>query len=297
MSTEYVTYKNFAGFRVRGYSEFSMPLDVRSHVSRAVFLTAQLEAPRWGSVQSYDGAGMSAGLLHNVAVTPANMQQGSLWPLLARVLSASTGDGDELVRELADAGWRLGADGKLRDAAGALVGGKEIRAKLTPPNGKVPTKGEAHQAAERWARVFSELFGARSTFQAQAAFAGEWLVQSQSAAELAVYRDYCPGIDSWAGIGIDQLSAEVELAMCVYHSFSANAPGQAVKHLREAHGSAPAGATPFAKRLIRSLGRSPYGRWHDEPGVGNNRYDRTRLAVLKSRLWPMAAELMPRDLK
>jgi hypothetical protein len=57
-------------------------------------------------------------------------------------------------------------------------------------------------------------------------------------------------------------------------------------------------AIPFAKGLIRELGLHGRDAWHDEPGDGDNRYDRTRLGVWGNpELFPgNIHDLMPKDL-
>ena len=74
----------WSGPHVAGVTPFEAPLDPESHAQRAVWLSSQLEAPSWGSVQGYDGCGMSAGLLHNTAVLPNGGRpvQGRLWSLV-----------------------------------------------------------------------------------------------------------------------------------------------------------------------------------------------------------------------
>ena len=48
------------GFVVRGGPEVQPPR-VDKHMGRAFWLLSKLEAANWGTVQNYDGAGMSAG--------------------------------------------------------------------------------------------------------------------------------------------------------------------------------------------------------------------------------------------
>src|SRR5688572_11750639 len=75
---------------------------VLSHLDRAYYLATALESPRYGSVQSYDGAAMSAGPFHFVAVLPKTLTQGPLWALLRRL---------ELAQAPIDPLWQALRDG------------------------------------------------------------------------------------------------------------------------------------------------------------------------------------------
>lgn len=300
-TARWVRYKDWSGIAISGSVEFVRPL-TENHMERAVWLTSRLEAPRWGSVQSYDGAGMSGGLLHNIAVLPRDLSQGSLFPLVRAIMddggTAHCGALRELTEALAVEGWHIAVDGKLRDRNGALVGGRQIRRTFTPVDGVVPRSGPAYKVAVRWAQLFHNLLSSQLTFRAQSLYAIRWLVSGNKQDELSVYRAWTtPQLDSMIEVSSSALPAEVDLAMCVYHSFSVNGPAPAATALRAAlpHVQNP---TRFASTLIRRIGTSSYGRWHDDPKDKQSRYDTTRLHVWRSGYWEstLARQLMPKDL-
>ena len=153
---------------------------------------------------------------------------------------------------------------------------------------------------------FYNLFSLPVTYAAQSDFASAWLAGSNSSDEHEMYFDFLGQTklpDSIIAIPAASLPPEIELAMCVYHAFSVNAPGIAKAVLNpivmSLRGQSNPDAAKTAAKLIRSLGTRRYGNWMDDPGDGSNRYDRTRLAVwARPDLWPapMAKSLMPRDL-
>jgi len=97
------------------------------------------------------------------------------------------------------------------------------------------------------------------------------------------------------GLLVSELPPEVHVGMCVYHSFSVNSPNVAARCLA----ACPLTQSPadFAKQLIRELGLHGRDVWHDQPGNGDDRYDRVRSAAwAREDLFPGARELMPLDL-
>ena len=81
-----IVFKEYAGVRIKGQKPLSsFPLS-RRHLDRASRLTAEVESGgRFGSVMSYDGTGMTAGIHQAIAVYPKNLKdQGPLWKLLLR---------------------------------------------------------------------------------------------------------------------------------------------------------------------------------------------------------------------
>lgn len=288
---KFVTFRSYAGYVERGTVAFDKPLDPASHIQVAAWLTAQMEAAAWGTVQSYDGAGMSGGILHNVAILPNQkpILQGDFWGLMEALPTLSL-----VQAKLAPLGWRV-AGGKVRDAAsGVLIDPEKLRTEISGPKG-LSVKGPK---AAGWCLFFSQILQRPDTRAGQVAFAIKWLTESRKDSELAAYRKFLslPSLDSPVGLLRANISPEVDLAMCVYQSFTANGPTPAEKALIKAT-SASSPAT-FAKSLIRSLGTSNYGRWHDDPDDKNSRYDSTRRAVSRSGLWPasLVNELMPQNL-
>lgn len=274
------------------------------HMDRAVWLTSQVEAPKYGTVQSYDGAAMSGGMLHNVAVLPASVEQGDLFGLLGKIFEYADARGlvsvpiANMRSALKAKGWAVGKDGMLRDGSGLKVAGKAIRDEFSPPDGHVPQAGPQYDQAVRWATLFHDLFSDPGTKRAQIDYAAIWLARGKSADEMSVYQTFVAGLDSPLHLPSASLPASVDLAMCVYHSFSVNAPSPAADCLVHARDSGARSPDEFAAALIRRLGKREFGKWTDQPGDGDDRYDRTRKAVWGSGIWDvtMAHKLMPTDL-
>jgi len=293
-------YKEFSGCLVRGTVAISNPQSPELHLSCAAYLTAQVEAPHFGLVQSYDGAGISAGLLHNILVGPRDLSQGSLGKLTRRVLDA-IGGSSAFNHELAVKGWTLGTDGTFI-SKGAAVSGAALRDWVAPPGGKVPKSGPEWDQAAKMASIFHDIFSDPNGFAAQERYAMEWLAAGNRQAELAVYRKFSGRADlaspmtlTMAATAPIKLPPDIHVAMCVYHSFSVNSPVSAAKGLA----ACPLDVAPtdFAKKLIRELGTNCLDKWRDEPGNGDNRYDRTRVALWKRPdLFPGGQALMPKDL-
>lgn len=309
MQTKWVTYKKYSGFVVRGGPGFSNPVNRNLHIDRAVYLAGQLEAANWGTVQGYDGCGMSGGILHNIAVSPADLSQGSFFALLReciareKIATAEVVDALTKVGQISSDGWKVTQDGKLRVlSTGALVSGSAIRLEFSgSATGSVPKTGPDALRAKAWAERFFRLFSNPATAAAQSDYAAAWLAAGNKASELQVYTDFLGrAIDSVIGLQVASLPPEIDLAMCVYHAFSVNAPGIAIKCLDPLMGKLPAlTAAGFAAALIKALGKRQYGNWLDAPGDGSNRYDRTRKAVWsRPDLWDakIAKTLMPKDL-
>jgi hypothetical protein len=307
-------YKEFSGCLIRGTDPI-IPQDPTRHMSCAAWLTAEAEAPSFGFVQSYDGAGISAGLLHNILVMPATMTQGDLGQLVRRMIDAVNLANKysgfpvrhDLDVEIEMKGWVLASDGKFRYSAehapGSLVSGAVLRDWVAPPNGHVPRSGPQWEHAAKMALLFHELFKAPSARKVQEDFAIEWLARGNRESEMRVYRTFGgqPDLDSVIALPRAKLPSSVHVAMCVYHSFSVNSPRVAMDCLTRVTQNPATGRADapdaFAKALIRELGIHGRDVWHDQPGDGNNRYDRTRVALWgREDLFPGGHDLMPRDL-
>lgn len=305
---KWVQFKKWSGIIVRGSELVEKPVPPGMHMDRAVWLTSRLEGAAWGTVQSYDGAGMSAGMLHNIAVQPASGEQGSLFQLLLRVFShldaIAPVVAQPLKTALADQGWYVAQDGVLRSSrTGGRIAGVLIRDVFAPPLGVVPKSGLQYREAVQWALLFHRLFAHKQSRKPQLDYAIKWLAGGQSKLELSVYRDATddPALDSPIGLDFSSMDPRVELAMCVYHSFSVNGPSPAARCLTQVFKKwkPSRDPEPFAKALVRRLGAYPYGRWRDQPGDGANRYDRTRRVIWSApELFDshLANVLMPRDL-
>lgn len=271
------TYKDYAGIVVYDKEQpvVAEDFDVNLHMHRATFLAAALEGPYWGTVQSYDGAGMSAGVFHWIG-RYRNGSQGPLFKLLRRI--ELEGDSVEpLWSMFRDEGWYVASDGRLRSLkTGHVITGNAFRNVVAPPHGKVPVRGPDRKRAEEWARQFHSLFANRNR-QAQVGFAVDYLVRGQQSVEIEAYRrELGHDIETPEPLPSDELDEAFDLAMCVYHSHSVNAPGPAVSCLRRA---LKAKDPRFSRVLVRALATKKYGAW-------DKRYARTRRAAMRSGLWP-----------
>lgn len=277
-AVRWAQYREYSGCLVPGTVKVPKPANTL-HMERAFYLTALIEAPLYGSVQSYDGAAMSAGPLHNIAVYPRTLEQGSLFALLHHINVTATActEHRELFHALKTRGWEVRASGKLHDVkAGTLIPGRSIRDEFTPMDGKVPKTGALWLKATHWAWLFHRLFAAPATFEAQKQYSINWLVTTQKETENAFYRGRNPKtLDTQ---GPDCLSPEEDLAMCVYHCYSVNGPAPAKTELLNALRST-GGGSGFARTLLRYLYDNAFGNWRI-------RYTRTREAALASGLWP-----------
>lgn len=252
---------------------------------RAVWLTSMVEGGgQFGAVQSYDGAGISAGLEHKIAVLPRSMKQGSLWKLLRHFeLNAPCNELQVLFDALKDEKMYIAQDGTLRHwDTGRLIPAAKIRDLVAPPGGKVPRRGRNWEEAKRWAILFHDLFASQDTHKAQVESTIEYLVSNNKKNEEAAYEVSVGVSHPTAARYGENISDEHDLAWCVYHSFTPNAPGKARQRLAA---SRPSESAAWPKRLIRTLGTTNYGRWHDTFD-GGNRYDRTRIYAKRSGLWP-----------
>lgn len=296
-------YKDYSGCLIRGTAPI-VPQDPSKHLSCAAWLTAEAEGPSYGYVQSYDGAGISAGLLHNVLVLPKDLVPGDLGLLVRRLLDVMPNDYNYAARaidaELKTRGWTLAQDGKFRTLDGKIVSGSTLRNWAAPPDGRVPRSGGEWEQAKKVAQFFHDLFSDRNGWKAQEDFAIAWLARGNRTNELAVYRKYAEqaDLDSFVSLPVSAIPSEIHVAMSVYHSFSVNSPAVAARCLQAAVDMAFGGpAKIFAQHLIHELGTNGRDAWHDEPGDGSNRYDRTRVALWgRPDLFHGGHDLMPRDL-
>jgi hypothetical protein len=282
-----------SGPHAAGSEPFVQPLQADLHAHRAVWLAAQLEAPRWGSVQGYDGCGMSAGLLHNTAVLPgghAGPVQGSLWKLLVTMRkhpgAASAATLAALVARFTACGWEIAPHGLLV-AAGTLkaVAPGAILRELTPPDGSVAQSGSGWQRASSWATAFHDAFADPATRAGQVEHAARWLAADRRGDEHRMYALFAPAGVEFLELPAAALPAEIELAMCIYHAFSVHNP----EHARSALAAVLQrvdGADPqkLARALVGALA-------HRTPRWKLKRYPRTRAALRTDAaraLWPSA---------
>lgn len=294
-------FRSWSGCKVGGVKEFTLSDDKRTrHMWRALWLTAQVEGGgKFGAVQSYDGAGISAGLEHKIALYPRSMTQGSLWKLLREFeLHAHCQPLADLWDALKMNQMYISQDGVLRSwYTGREITAREIRDLVAPPGGRVPRSGPQWEQAKKWCELFHNLFADSTTYKTQINSAIQSLVEGNQKVETAAYQ---------ATVGVEHptvlkagenVSMELDLAWCVYHSFSVNAPTMGRKRLQASN---PNNNSHWPKRLIKTLGTTNYGRWHDTFD-GGNRYDRTRKYAIDSGFWPEelfngADAIMPKNL-
>ena len=288
IKVKWVKYKSYSGCVIRDNVTIYPNPQTNLHMDRAVYLTSLLEtAGHFGVVQSYDSCAMSAGLEHNVSVLPRTMEQGGLFPALNFIRMAVPERACppliSLLGAFKSVGWVLDASGVLRDyKTGQKVSGQAIRNEFTPDNGVVPETGPKWEQAKRWALLYNALFNHSATFHTQIESAKRSLLLGNKAGEISAYKAIC-GVEYPAILMINvNLTPEQDLAMCVYHSHSVNAPSIARSCLIE---SKPDNTPAWPKRLVRILGTRKYGNWQDT-ATGTSRYDRTRIYAKNSGMWP-----------
>lgn len=306
-TAKYQTFRNYAGYLVRGEVRVQPPAPDATHLQAAFYVLSQVEAAFWGTVQSYDGAGISAGPLHAIAFSPASKTQGALWKLLAMIIAAcpkgTTPTVDELIGWLAMQGMTITLGGVLVSTADAKpVRGEAIRTLVAAPNGLVPPTGSVNEYAKKVALLFNSVFSDPKTFKAQTDFTIQWLLQGNRDNEFAAYAKYSKmpvtpsNVEHYLSFAKQlDLGSHLDLAMAVYHAFTVNAPAPAADELSKAMSQRT--VEQFAKTLIRGLGSRNYARWHDTDD-NSSRYDHVRLACAAANRWDPAllAELMPVNL-
>ena len=284
-SVRFVSFQGKRGFVVRGGPEVQ-PTRQDSHMGRSFYLVSRLEAANWGTVQGYDGAGMSAGPLHVIAYLPASGSQGPLWRMVRKIFDVSSAPAVAMLRrKLGSIGWSIDERGVVRDSSGNAVPGSAIREQLSAADGRVPESGPVHDRAKQWALLFHEAFADPSSYPAQYEGTVDWLTGNFDT-EADAYRKYVPGltgsdadIKRWVRTAnMAQVGPYLDLAMSIYHAFSANAPGKAKRVLQEVL-ARNLNVRDFAKALPKALETCGYGKW-------DIRGRKTKSAVARSGLWP-----------
>lgn len=246
MSTpSYKHFGNYSGYVIYGTEKIveSPIFDKTKHLHRVLLLLSSgIESSTWGTVQSYDGAGISAGLLHHVATLPEKATRGgTFWALM---------------QEFQDLGLpRLAGvemkEGLPYDAVTKLpLLGDDIRKLFTGSYKGLTPQPPPPGVLER-VQLVHDLFANPLTRGAQLAAARKWLNSVCSYPELAGALE--PGTPS-APSGLktsDFLSPELELACCVIRSFAVNNPAAAHSAIKQ---SLPVDAE-FPLRVYDSLQR------------------------------------------
>lgn len=329
-----IEFKKFAGVRINGITRMPKPSNLsRSHLARASYLTAQVESGgRYGTVISYDGTGITAGIHQAVAIYPANVadknvgnDQGPLWRLLYSLKDyweknlAYTAPFPESAASpnfswpmfetgLAAEGWLLASSGLFHLDTLRRVSGQSIRETFVgSADGVMPVAGQGRKMAETWADIFHKLFSSEWTFETQLAFGDSFFAMDSikklrfcskgSLRETTIAGYFYEGKDIPV-VTPDFLGGPLDLALSVYWSNSVNAPSYALKVLCKVADNYVFARDPlFAKALISALGNSSFGRWDDD--IPNGRYQRTRKAAMS--IWPIdlfegPSAVMPKDL-
>jgi len=291
------------------------------HAERAFWLTGEVETGnRLGSVMMADGTGFTIGIDQHIAVYPRELadedfnaadDQGSAFDLLFRIELTRSKHIEPLWQAFRSCGWYVGQDGHLRwlengrarvknqgidHVAGDFVHGVLIRNAITPKNGVVKKDTPEWQVCREWATALHLLMTDLKTLEVQRDFGIAHLAHRVAHRKLRLgdrrrrptfqKRIYsgCPV----TGIRSDDLEPALDLALCVFHSYTVNAPSVAFRLLEasvKATGFAGhLGATAeqqraFADDLLFRIKTKRYGRW-------GNRWERTRKHALGAGWWP-----------
>jgi hypothetical protein len=301
----YVSFKKYAGLIERGTAPLGLPDE--QHIIRASWLTAMVESGGvFGTVMNYDGTAMTAGIHQAIAVYPRALRdpdniaindQGPLWKLLNRCFQAysSYPITQDFIDQLADFDLRVINGVARRISTGKPADGKYIRKCFTgTENNRVPKQGPLRSQAHLWVSTFHHYFSSEFTYELQLNWGIEKLIKRLERLKLRYtaqlhYRNRTPADvlyrcrdASIADSPLD-ISPWMDLAMCVWLSFTVNAPAIALRHLCAAIPLYTKGSSEeFARGLIRRLGTSSWGRWSAD--MPNGRYQRTRTAAKK--VWP-----------
>lgn len=293
------------------------------HAQRAFWLTGEVETGnRLGSVMMADGTAFTIGIDQHVAVYPRELadedfnaadDQGAAFDLLAKLEVTDTQYVSDLWGAFGEEGWYVGLDGRLRhlDAgvvkvkgrnvevkAGDLVHGALIRNAVTPKGGIVKKDTNEWEVCRRWAMLLHRLVSDPKTLDVQRAFGIYHLGHRVAHRKLRLagrrrkptFQKRIYSGSPVTGIRSSDLEPALDLALCVFHSYTVNAPSVAFRLLEasvEATGFAGhLGATAeqqrtFADDLLFRIRTKRYGRW-------GNRWERTRKHALGVGWWPRA---------
>lgn len=280
MNPKRVTYKKYAGFVIRGTEPYNLS-DSSNHFERSFWLATKVETNGvFGTVQSYDGAGMSAGLEHQIAVMPRDMSQGGLFKLLQKFANDPNAGKSEnfinLIKKFKERGWALENGRLVNERTGVPISGADIQDEFTPMDGTVPERGPFFEKAKEWIILFAKVFQDPTTRPIQVA-EGINKICNLSRDERRIYQALCPNYfegTKFLGISKD-ISPELDLALAVYHSHSVNAPAIARKVLLNIPIQED---VSFAKALLNGLKEAKWGNWE-------RRWKVTRNFAMNSGIW------------
>lgn len=301
-----INFKKYSGYRIRG----KCPIEetrMFKHLDNASKLTSMVESGgKYGTVISYDGTGMTAGIHQAIAVYPkassTKKGQGPLWKLLARMMSINPGilEFINILEILHGQNLMLNSDGVVRDTLnGERVTGDRIRKAFGTPNGVLSNNAEDRTRAQSLARLFHELFSNPLTFGIQQEFGKLHFIKSARRhkmrfssklrnKELTIHKGVYSTITRMdiTALNSDNMPIQLDIAMSFFWSYYVNAPSMAVKKLCQVYDRYDRRDKKWHKRfpkaLIKKLGTSSYGRWDDD--IDSGRYQRTRNAMLT--MWP-----------
>lgn len=318
VTVKHRSYKSFSGPMIACDKRVSPPLDSSCCIDRQHWLTTKVETgATYGTVVMYDGTAITAGPDQFILVFPRQLasedynaanDQGPLTKLLRRleVVEGLECCVEALWNEFAAHGWYVSNDGFLRylEARKVKVGARTVHVKggdkvhgttlrntITPLNGTVPRNGENWKTAVKFGMLVHDLFSNPCGFLTQDAFGRERMVKAftrRRIGDKTISEILCDR-ESIETLKLEEICPELELAIGMWYSNSVNAPAIAMKKLKQCLKSTgidgPQKAPEaFAKRLIRLLGTTRYGRWDSE--IPGGRYQRTRKHAMQSQLWP-----------
>jgi hypothetical protein len=218
-----------------------------------------------------------------------------------------------LIEEMNHFGLFLSEEGKVRiPSTGKYASGEKLLEFFGTPKGVLEASGEGRQRAERLINLFHKMFSNERTFGIQHVYGREHFIKSAERSKLRfsnIPRTRCLTVEKLVYEGLlgksittahsSDMDPELNLAMCMYWSYSVNAPGMALKIISKVVDSIdrrkPDWGSTFAKLLVFKLGTSSYGRWDDD--IKGGRYQRTRSELMKffkSELFIPGA-IMPKD--
>jgi hypothetical protein len=322
-------FRSYSGPAIYGAKLGAPPATV-NHARRAVILTEAVETGRRvGSVFAADGTAMTAGRGQHILVYPKELanedfdakdDQGGLGKLLHTIeVCAPSPALERLFKAFKQEGWFLGRDGQLRwwgdgrakvkgkwipHSSGDIVHGAVLRDTITPLGGRVPSSGERWETAKRWALLFHETFKTKRSMDVQMDFEVEHLVyrtttrryqflpnRRRATVEQVVY-----GHSTYlVNIAVPRdITPQLDLAMCVFHSHTVNAPAIAYRKLAETikatgfsalnHRRSSTMEVDFARELLRRLAKAKYARWNED--IENGRWARSRKRAMELGFWP-----------
>jgi hypothetical protein len=298
-------------------TEVVLPPNGPFHAGRAFWLTGQVETGnRLGSVMMADGTGFTIGIDQHIAVYPKELahedfnaadDQGGAWALLA-ALEVAHAPVRMLWEAFTQRGWYVAPDGtlrwitggthkvqnrKLEHRGGDLVHGNTIRNAVTPTGGRVVKTCEKETARE-WALMLHELTRDPTSRDIQVSFGVKHLCHRVRTRKLRLadhrrrvtFQQAVYGDANIEVIKLSDLGYPLDLALCVFHSYTVNAPAVAFRILEESIRSTGWTAEQdghdrqesFARDLLHRIKTEKYGFW-------NKRWERTRKAAMELGCW------------